>query len=240
MKIGILAAGTTPDELTDRYDTYAQMFVDLLGKAGADFEYAVYDVRDDVFPQSAGECDGWIISGSKFNVYQKLPWMLKLEALITEIDRLGNPIVGICFGHQIVAEAMGGKVDKYEGGWGVGLHTYRLTDAADITDMPEFTINAMHQDQVIVKPENARVFAESDFCRYAGLLYGDHIMTFQAHPEFTIPYEQDLVAARKGSVVPDDVADEGLKTVCAAGAETDSVEVGKWMAAFLTRGSKGQ
>ena len=239
MKIGILAAGTTPDELTDRYDSYAQMFINLFGKAGAEFEYAVFDVRDDIFPQSAAECDGWIISGSKFNVYQKLPWMLKLEALIRDINDLGKPLIGICFGHQIIAEALGGKVDKYEGGWGVGLHTYRLTgDAAELTDMPEFTINAMHQDQVIVKPESARVFAESDFCQYAGLLYGDNIMTLQAHPEFTIPFEQDLVAARKGSVVPDDVAEAGLETVHAEGAATDSVAVGKWMAAFLNKAAQ--
>jgi len=235
MKIGILAAGTTPDELSDRYGTYAQMFMELFERAGEQFDYAVCDVREGVFPASADDCDAWIISGSKFSAYEKLPWMLKLEELIREINELKKPLLGICFGHQIIAEALGGKVEKYSGGWGVGLHTYKLTDADEVTEKAQFTINAMHQDQVVVKPENARVFAESDFCKYAGLLYGDNIMTFQAHPEFTIQFERDLVSVRKGTVVPDEIAERGLNTVRAEGAATDSPEVAKWMAAFLRK-----
>ena len=192
-------------------------------------------MRENDFPASASQCDGWVITGSKFNVYQNLPWMQKLKQLILEIHSVQKPMVGICFGHQIIAEAFNGKVDKYEGGWGVGLKRYELTGEFDFipSTASSFTINAMHQDQVIDKPANAQVFATSDFCQYAGLVYDDRILTFQAHPEFTLEFEDVLVKSRKGTVVPSDVAEQGLATLHQPEAATDSVDVACWMAGFL-------
>ena len=144
-------------------------------------------------------------------------------------------MAGICFGHQITAEALGGKVDKDPGCWGVGLHADEVTGENDFIkeDPTDFTINAMHQDQVLVKPDNAVVFAKSDFCEYAGLVYDDRILTFQAHPEFTVEYEDSLVEARKGPVVPTDTAEAGLETLRKEGAATQSVKVANWMADFI-------
>lgn len=237
MKIGILATGITPDELINQYGSYADMFVQLFDKAQHQFEYELFDVRDGVFPQSVTQCDGWIITGSKFNVDENRDWMIKLKQLIVDVDAAGSPMVGICFGHQIIAEAFGGKVEAFEGGWGVGLHRYEMVgDSSFIADAPEsFTISAMHRYQVTAKPDNASVFAESDFCQYAGLVYGDNILTFQAHPEFNLHYEDALVDLRKGTAIPDDTAEAGLATLRQDGAATDSIEVAHWMADFLTR-----
>jgi len=235
MKIGILATGITPDELLGEYGSYADMFVQLFDQAQERFEYEVFDVREDQFPGGAEQCDGWIITGSKFNVYQNLPWMVRLKELILEIHAAGKPMVGICFGHQIVAEAFGGNVDKYPGGWGVGLHSYELRGACSfIKNAPaSFSISAMHQDQVLTKPDNAEVFAASEFCQYAGLIYDDRIITFQAHPEFNLPYEDALVELRKGDVIPSDTAEAGLITLREPDAATDSLIVAGWMADFL-------
>ena len=234
MKIGILAAGTTPDDLSAQYPSYAQMFVNLFSSIGEEFEYRFYDVRNDEFPASEQECDAWLITGSKHGVYENLPWMLRMKDLILAIDKANLPLVGICFGHQIIAEAMGGKVEKFSGGWGLSLQTYKLQNCADMTSDDSFTINAIHQDQVVKKPESAEVIATSGFCQYAGLRYGNKMLTFQAHPEFTIDFERSLITERRGSVLPEPVADEGLNKL-GAGASIDSKKVAGWMAKFIKR-----
>ncbi|WP_366512343.1 glutamine amidotransferase [Neptunomonas sp.] len=241
MKIGLLATGITPDELLGEFGSYADMFVQLFNKAGCSFEYEVFDVREGDFPSSASQCDGWIITGSKFNVYQNLPWMQQLKTLILEIHEANKPMVGICFGHQIIAEAFNGKVDKFDGGWGVGLQRYELTGEFDFLppDIHSYVINAMHQDQVVVKPANAQVFSASAFCQYAGLIYDDRIITFQAHPEFSIEYSDPLIDLRKGEVIPTDVSEQGLVTLREPDAAVDSLEIARWMATFLKSRAEG-
>jgi len=239
MKLGILATGITPDELLGEYGSYADMFVQLFETAGYQFDYVVYDVREDRFPAAADECDAWLITGSKFGVYEDLPWMRRLKTLIRAIDGLQRPLVGICFGHQIIAATLGGRVEKYRDGWGVGLHHYRLTQQHPELGIEGFTLNAMHQDQVVEKPPRAVTVASSPFCPYAALSYDDRILSLQAHPEFSLPFEARLVAARKGSVIPDEVADAGLESLGAPGAVTDALTVARWMAATLTRAHQG-
>jgi len=236
MKIGILATGTTPDELIGRYDSYANMFVKLFAAAGYQYEFETFNVKDDEFPQSLDHFDAWIITGSKFNVEDNDPWMLRLKDIIRELDKHKTPILGICFGHQIVADALGGKVAKNSQGWGVGLHRYQLTDHPKgvPANIESFTISAMHNYQVVEKPEKANVFATSEFCPLAAMTYGEHIMTFQAHPEFMLDYETELLALRKGEVIPDDEADIALASCQAPNAKTDSLELAKWMAKFIT------
>ena len=121
--IGILKCGSVPDDLEDRYKDYDQMFMDLLGR---ELTYRVYDIQNNELPDSATETDGWLITGSKHGVYDDLPWIAPMEQLLRDAYEASVPIVGICFGHQLLAQALGGRVEKFSQGWSVGQVQYQL------------------------------------------------------------------------------------------------------------------
>lgn len=200
MKIGILQTGRSPDELRAEFGDYDGLFRRLL--AGRGFEFETWPVLDGVFPPGPEAADGWLITGSRFGVYEDHPWIAPLEDLIRAIHAAGGPLVGICFGHQIVAQALGGRVAKYDGGWAVGAQAYETPGGRDC-------LLAWHQDQVIEKPAAAEVVGTSDFCRYAALRYDDRALTFQAHPEFTPAFLRALIGARR-QVLPPALADTAL------------------------------
>lgn len=237
MRIGILAAGITPDELLPAYGSYADMLMALLSSVSTAFEFRVFEVREGQFPDSVEDCDGWLISGSKFNVDDALPWMLRLKQLILDIQESGRPLVGICFGHQIIADALGGKVVHWPQGWGVGLHRYQWLGEHPLLALPkgQIVLNAMHQDQVAEKPEGAEVIAQSAFCPNAGLLYGDGILTLQAHPEFSSDFEAQLIGLRQGTVIPGERSEPALAELRAGQVTPDSLLIGQVIARFFLR-----
>ena len=196
MKIGILQTGHSPENLRPQIGDYSDMFKHLL--QGQGFEFDVYRVVDGQFPDSALAADGWLITGSKHGAYEDLPWIPPLEQLIQGIVEAGRPLVGICFGHQVIAQALGGKVEKFSGGWAVGRQTYDFGGV-------EMAFNAWHQDQVTERPKGAVVLASNDFCENAALLYGDQVLTIQPHPEFGPDVIEGLINTRGKGVVPDDI-----------------------------------
>jgi len=197
MKIGILQTGHAIPELHDELGEYADLFERLLD--GHDFSFNRYNVVDGIFPGSVEAADGWLITGSKHGAYDDLPWIAELETFIRAIRDDGRPLVGGCLGHQIIAQALGGKVEKFHGGWAVGFQDYEFDDGTHMR------LDAWHQDQVTRVPEGARVTASNDFCENAGLLIGDTIMTIQPHPEFTSRVLELLIAHRGPGVVPDEL-----------------------------------
>jgi GMP synthase-like glutamine amidotransferase len=195
MQIGILQTGESPDALRDQGD-YPDFFETLLAGRGLTFRrWAV--LRGD-FPDSVQDCDGWLITGSRFGAYEHHPWIPPLEEFIRTAYAAHVPVVGVCFGHQIIAQAMGGRVEKYQGGWSVGPTTYDFGDRS-------YTLNAWHQDQVTVKPEAAQRLASTAFCENAALLYDDRMFSVQPHPEFRREFVEGLIKHRGPGLVPDPV-----------------------------------
>ena len=196
MKIGILLCGRNPEEVAEKFGEYNRLFDALL--TGHEFEFETFEVVDMKFPKSVNDCDGWLITGSRHGVYEDHAFIPPLEDFVREAYAQNIPVVGICFGHQLIAQALGGKVEKFKGGWNVGPTLYE-------SKLGAMELIAWHQDQVVEKPESATRLASNDFCENAVLLYGDRAFSMQPHPEFSPEFHAALFKARS-SLLPEDYA----------------------------------
>jgi GMP synthase-like glutamine amidotransferase len=138
-------------------------------------------------------------------------------------------MVGICFGHQIMAEALDGHVEKSTKGWGTGLHRYSIVgreawmDGAD-----EVAVPASHQDQVVLQPPRTNVVASSEFAPLAALAWTDRpAISFQFHPEFLPAFAKALIAERYDRI-PDPAA-----AIASLDSPNDNARVGGWIKRFL-------
>lgn len=217
MKIGVLQTGLTAEELVDRWGEYDRIFTDFLGPEDEALTFKGWRVVEGEIPTSPSEMDGWIISGSKHGVYEDHAWLPPLKDFIRACATARVPMIGVCFGHQVMAEALGGKAIKSEKGWGLGPHDYEMGNLPNwMNDAPlAITIQAVHQDQVVTLPPDAKRIASSPFCENAALLYGDpdapYAISIQPHPEFSPDFLEDLIAARRGSAFPQDLSDTALE-----------------------------
>ena len=223
MEIGILMAEEFNADTQAVLGPYLGLFAQLL--EGHDFTFRQWNVEHMDFPDSPHEADGWLITGSSAGAYDDLPWIAPLEGLIRSIQASNRPLVGICFGHQIIAQALGGRVEKFTGGWCVGRHDYEIGGRA----MP---LNAWHQDQVVTLPPGARRLGASPFCENAVLAYGDSILTYQPHPEFEAETVAYFTESLKGGSVPDAVLEAARATLA---EPTEGPEIGRAIAAHFLR-----
>lgn len=226
MKLAILETGAPPTQLQARFGTYPQMFDQLLGGTNDSF-----DVQSLQFPEQAEDYDAYLITGSSAGVYEDLPWIAPTMEFLRSAKGRAK-LVGVCFGHQLMAETFGGKVIKSPKGWGIGLHQYDVVNREPWMDGagPVFA-PASHQDQVVEQPPETEVVLASDFTPYAALAWTDQpAISFQFHPEFDPAYASALIEGRIDARYEREFAEAAIDSLT---QPNDRLRVGAWIKTFL-------
>jgi GMP synthase-like glutamine amidotransferase len=228
-RIAILETGAPPAAVRSTHGDEPALFRALLGDG---FECVTFDVQAGDLPDPDA-FDGAIITGSSAGVYEPLPW---IEPLLTWIRAARGrlKLVGICFGHQAMAQALGGRVEKSERGWGVGLHRYAVEAREPWMTPPgaAVAIPVSHQDQVVEVPPGAHRILGSPFTPNAGLAWGTDAIGFQCHPEFTPAFAAALVEGRRGGAIGAALADEAIASLR---RPNDRETLSAWIRTFLQK-----
>lgn len=205
MRIGILQTDDVLEEIQPRFGDYPDMFVDLLsGDQHRRPQFSIYRVREGEFPEPAA-CDAYVITGSRHSVYEDHSWIGELAQFVGNAMAAGQKIVGICFGHQLIAHYFGGRTEPASVGWGVGVHGAEIVSRERWMDPGQEWVRMLssHKDQVVVLPEGARRVASSAFCPNAAFAIGDVVMTWQGHPEFGKDYVETVMRRREALLGPE-------------------------------------
>jgi GMP synthase-like glutamine amidotransferase len=221
LRVGILECDHVDDRFRGIGGDYTDMFAGLL-----EVDLVPYDACNGVLPAAPDECDGWLATGSRWSVYDDLAWIGALSGFVRDVRDAGAPFVGICFGHQLLAHALGGRTEQADIGWGVGAIDTSLP--APPTDA---RLLYMHQDQVTVLPDGAVVLGRADHCPIAALQLGA-MLGVQAHPEFAVDYVDALLDARVDRIGPA-VTARAKASLALDAIDDDSARVGRWIVDFL-------
>lgn len=229
MKVGLLECDHVAEPLRHIAGDYRQMFADLFQRHAPQLELVNFDVRNSEFPASTDACEAFVCTGSRFSAYDSDDWIQQLKDFVRQVREADKPFVGICFGHQVMAEALGGKVEKAKQGWGIGVHSLNVVKQESWMQPEQAAcgIQYSHRDQVTQLPENSVVLGESDHCPVAMFRVGETMLGIQGHPEFPAAYVEALVRGRTELI--------GAENVNAAQfhAPTDEAIITNWLARFL-------
>ncbi|WP_419735455.1 amidotransferase [Pseudomonas sp. COR18] len=231
LHICILETDVLRPELVEQYQGYGKMFERLFSRQPITAEFSIYNVMQGHYPSDDLTFDAYLVTGSKADSFGSAPWIQTLKTYLLNRYERGDKLLGICFGHQLLALLLGGRTERAHQGWGVGIHQYKLAAKAPWMSpvREELTLLISHQDQVTELPENATVIASSDFCPYAAYHINDQVLCFQGHPEFIHDYSRALLDIRQENLGETLYA----KGVASLDQEHHGTTVAEWMMRFV-------
>lgn len=230
MKIGILQCDHVREEFALQHGQYPEMFSSLLSQADPNLTFTTYNIECMDLPPHVDTCDAYLITGSRHGVNDDLPWIAPLENFIRHLHDAQKKVIGICFGHQLIAKALGGKVTKSPKGWGLGMSKNTVIQQKPwMTPLrQQFNLLVSHQDQVVELPPGSEILASSDFCPFY-MVQIDSNLSVQGHPEFSKAYSQALIESRKNVLVPT-LYEQSLRSL---NEEKNDDIIAQWFINFL-------
>lgn len=231
LRICILESDDLHPAMQDTFIGFGQMFKQLFSSQDAELDYQVFNVVRGEYPPAAQQFDAYLVTGSKADSFANDPWIVTLRAYLRECFSQGDVLLGICFGHQILALVLGGITQRSSKGWGIGVHRYRLEHKPQwLPDsVDEFQLLISHRDQVTALPEGAQLLASSEFCENAAFMLGQQVLCFQGHPEFTHEFSRTLLGIRQAMYCP-----EEYQAACQSLAQQhDGQVIAQWMLCFV-------
>ena len=237
MRIAVLLTNDDTSAFAAHFPNDGQKVVQLLQPLRPDWTFEVVPVKDGVLPASVQAFDGYVVTGSPASVNDdSLPWVGQLLGFIREVHAARQPLIGLCFGHQAVARALGGQVARNAAGWGLGTAATHWAQPRAWMHPPvaATTLMAAHNEQVTRMPEGAECLGGSDFCPIGSMQIGQHIWTTQYHPEMPLVFMQALLAYLADKLDADTITGAHASLANAADVPLFS----QWMVQFFEHARK--
>jgi GMP synthase-like glutamine amidotransferase len=233
MKIALLQCDHVVEELQPAHGDIPDLFKNLFARVAPEVFLSVFDVTQGEYPDlSAAEpYDGFISSGARYSVYDSDPWILRFKEFVRELYDHNRKFVGICFGHQMMAEALGGKCEKSDQGWGVGIKEVKIHQKRSWMqpELDSYRMIVSHADQVLEIPENGEILGGNFHCPCSIYTVGGNFLGIQAHPEFTPAFEKDIMDIRQDRIGQQAI-DAAIPTL---NEKTDEAVVTRWIVQFI-------
>lgn len=236
LQICILETDNLRPELIDQYQSYGRMFERLFAQQPLAAEFTLYNVVEGDYPPADAQYDAYLVTGSKADSFGTDPWIQTLKVYLLARYQAGDKLLGICFGHQLLALLLGGNAERASQGWGVGIHRYELAHKPEwmTPAVDELTLLISHQDQVTRLPDNATLLASSPFCPIAAYCIDDQVLCFQGHPEFIHDYSRVLLDIRQQHI-GEPVYQRAVESLQ---HDHQGITVAEWMMRFVALGRR--
>ncbi|KEI35325.1 glutamine amidotransferase, class I [Francisella sp. W12-1067] len=231
MKIAILQTDHIPEHRREMAGgNYPEMFANLFFKLSLIVDFDIFDVTEQDYPSDYDIYDGFIITGSKATAFDNLPWISKLKSTIVELYNSSKKIIGVCFGHQILAQALGGRVERATKGFSVGIKNVKILTKKSWMEPFHHYLSLLfyHQDMIVELPTGAELIGTSGYCQIQMFCISNQIFGIQAHPEMLKTHNYALIKEYQ-----DEIKNEFQHALESLRIRDNSLVIGHWMANFF-------